>query len=209
MGNGLVTLTRCNEIVSTRRWAQQSASARAARRNVHVYVKSGRCGFTWWRNSWLWEHFPPAAFCTALGLQWRHNERNCVSNHQPRDCLLKRLFSGRSKKTPKLLVTGLWEFTGDREFPAQRARNAENVSIWWRHHGEPAPCSFNIYSVVGTISWIHQIVTLRVRTCWLEIFQNSNTLYLIFLQLCQIKMLQISRQQYCRDMCKISLWCRG
>ena len=27
-----------------------------------------------------------------------------------------------------------WEFTG--EFPAQRASNAENVSIWWRHHGD-------------------------------------------------------------------------
>ena len=26
------------------------------------------------------------------------------------------------------------EFTGDREFPAQRASYAENVSIWWRHH---------------------------------------------------------------------------
>ena len=25
-----------------------------------------------------------------------------------------------------------WEFTG--EFPAQMASNAENVSIWWRHH---------------------------------------------------------------------------
>ena len=26
------------------------------------------------------------------------------------------------------------EFTGAAEFPAQRASNAENVSIWWRHH---------------------------------------------------------------------------
>ena len=26
------------------------------------------------------------------------------------------------------------ETTGTGEFPAQRARNAENVSIWWRHH---------------------------------------------------------------------------
>ena len=26
------------------------------------------------------------------------------------------------------------EFTGAGEFPAQRASNAENVSIWWRHH---------------------------------------------------------------------------
>ena len=28
------------------------------------------------------------------------------------------------------------EFTGTGEFPAQMASNAENVSIWWRHHGE-------------------------------------------------------------------------
>ena len=27
------------------------------------------------------------------------------------------------------------EFTGTGEFPAQTASNAENVSIWWRHHG--------------------------------------------------------------------------
>ena len=29
----------------------------------------------------------------------------------------------------------LWgESSGDRGFPLQRASNAENVSIWWRHH---------------------------------------------------------------------------
>ena len=42
----------------------------------------------------------------------------------------------RSKKTSKLRVTGLCAgnspMTG--EFPAQMASNAENVSIWWRHH---------------------------------------------------------------------------
>ena len=26
------------------------------------------------------------------------------------------------------------EFTETGEFPAQRSSNAENVSIWWRHH---------------------------------------------------------------------------
>ena len=31
-------------------------------------------------------------------LQWRHNEPDCVSNHQPHDCLLNRLFRHRSKK---------------------------------------------------------------------------------------------------------------
>ena len=42
----------------------------------------------------------------------------------------------RSKKTPKLCVTLLCEgksaVTG--EFSEQIASNAENVSIWWRHH---------------------------------------------------------------------------
>ena len=42
----------------------------------------------------------------------------------------------RSKKTSKLRVTGLCVGTSPEtgEFPAQRASNAENVSIWWRHH---------------------------------------------------------------------------
>ena len=61
-----------------------------------------------------------------LYIQWRHNEFDSVSNHQPHDYLLNRLFRGRSKKTSKLRLTG--------EFPAQRASNAENVSIWWCHH---------------------------------------------------------------------------
>ena len=57
-------------------------------------------------------------------LQWRHNEPDCVSNHQLHDCLLNRLFRRRSKKTSKLRVTGLdVENTG--EFPTQMASNAE------------------------------------------------------------------------------------
>ena len=69
-------------------------------------------------------------------LQWRHNGRDSVSNHQPHDCLLNRLFRRRSKKTSKLRVTGLCvgNSPGTGEFPAQMASNAENVSIWWRHH---------------------------------------------------------------------------
>ena len=67
---------------------------------------------------------------------WRHNGHDCVSNHQPCDCLLNRLFRHRSKKTSRPRVTGLCAenspVTG--EFPAQMVSNAENVSIWWRHH---------------------------------------------------------------------------
>ena len=69
-------------------------------------------------------------------LQWRHNGHDGISNHQPHDCLLKGLFGRRSKKTSNLRVTGLCAETG--EFTAQMASNAENVSIWWRHHGTSA-----------------------------------------------------------------------
>ena len=69
-------------------------------------------------------------------LRWRHNGHDGVSDHQPPDCLPKRLFRRTSKKTPKLRVTGLCEgnspVTG--EFPIQMASNAENASIRWRHN---------------------------------------------------------------------------
>ena len=41
-----------------------------------------------------------------MPLRWRHNERDCVSNHQPHDCLNNRVLS---KKTSKLRITGLCE----------------------------------------------------------------------------------------------------
>ena len=72
-------------------------------------------------------------------LYWRQNGHDSVTNHQPCDCLLNRLFRRRSKKTSKLRVTGLCvgNSPGTGELPAQRASNAENVSIWWRHHVNP------------------------------------------------------------------------
>ena len=86
-------------------------------------------------------HFPwhqqPSWWYRLVGtLQWRHNGRNSVSNHQPHDCLLNCLFTRRSRKTSKPRVTGLCagNSQGTGEFPAQVASNAENVSIWWRHH---------------------------------------------------------------------------
>ena len=71
-----------------------------------------------------------------ITLRWRHNGRDGVSNHQPHHCLLSHLFGRRSKKNSKLRVTGLCagNSPGIGEFPAQMASNAENASIWWRHH---------------------------------------------------------------------------
>ena len=92
----------------------------------------------------------------GLTLRWRHNGRNGVSNHQPHDCLLNRLFRRRSKKTSKFRVTGLCagNSPGTGEFPAQLASNAENVSIGWRHHGcfkfiIQFPNSLAFYCILG------------------------------------------------------------
>ena len=88
------------------------------------HLTANDCGVRW--NSGL-----------AIALQWRHNGRDSVSNHQPHHCLLKCLFRRRWKKTSKPRITGLCvgktPVTG--EFPAKMASNAENVSSWWRHHG--------------------------------------------------------------------------
>ena len=64
-------------------------------------------------------------------LQWRHDEHDSVSNHKPHACLLNRLFKAQIKENIKA-PRHWWPVTS--EFPAQRASNAENISIWWRHH---------------------------------------------------------------------------
>ena len=60
-------------------------------------------------------------------LQWLHNERDGVLNHQPHDGLVNRLFKAQIEENIKAPLTG--------EFPAQRASNAEHVFIWWHRHG--------------------------------------------------------------------------
>ena len=107
-------------------------------------------------------------------LQWRQNERDGVSNRQPHNCLLNRLFRRRSKKTSKPRVTGLCEGNSPviSEFPTQRASNAESVSIWWRHH-ENCPICENVsqhpYSQSNFEKYITTCIPLcshHQRACW-------------------------------------------
>ena len=70
-------------------------------------------------------------------LQWRHNGRDGVSNHQPHDCLLNRLFRRRSKKTSKLRVTGLcvrgihrWPVNSPHKWPVTRKCFHLMTSSW-------------------------------------------------------------------------------
>ena len=62
-----------------------------------------------------------------LSVQWRNNGRDGVSNHQPHDYWLNRLFRRSSKSTSKLRVYGLCQINspGAVESPTQRASNAE------------------------------------------------------------------------------------
>ena len=103
-------------------------------------------------------------------LQWRHNECDGISDHQPHDCLLKRLFRRRSKKISKLCVTGLCAgnspVTG--EFPTKSDSNAENVSIWRHHHDlcEKKSCSMNRGDLIDT-TIRHDMQTLSaLLTLW-------------------------------------------
>ena len=84
---------------------------------------------------WHWGNhviFLVPALYSNTPLQWRHNGRDSISNHQPHDCLLNRLLRRRSRKTSKLPVTGLCvgNSPGTGEFPAQMASYGENVSIF-------------------------------------------------------------------------------
>ena len=87
---------------------------------------------------WWWSRPIPYHSCDITPLLWCHNGRDGVSNHQPHDCLLNRLFRPRSKQTSKLRVAGLCagNSPGTGEFPTQMASYAENVSNWWHHHAK-------------------------------------------------------------------------
>ena len=97
------------------------------------------------------------AYYQFLGvvLQWRPNGLDGVSDHQPYDCLLSRLFSHRSKKASKLRITGLCAgnspVTG--EFP---------------HKGPVTRKMFPFDDVIMAWAHINQVMNL-VSAPWLEL----------------------------------------
>ena len=75
---------------------------------VFLVLFSSTCTCRWPERSTLW--------------QWRHNEPDGVSNHQPHNCLPNRLFRHRSKKTSKRHWPLCGEFTGDRWIPRTKGQ---------------------------------------------------------------------------------------
>ena len=126
-----------------------------------------------------------------------HDGCDGVSNRQPHDCLLNRSFRCRSKKTSKLRVTGLCERNSPviGEFPAQKANNAENVSIWWRHHVEIEIFFFHV-SLPGyqrfcvrfvdrvTLSKMAEEITRSLASLWVSNVKSLWTNTNAFLHFC-------------------------
>ena len=112
------------------------------------------------KQSPLW--YAPQCLCTTIRNTHYIDVTMSISNHQPHDCLLSRFFRRRSKKTPKLRVTGLCAgnspVTG--EFPTQMASNAENVSIWWRHH---------VNSIIGSVAHTPPMFPLLYISWWVDV----------------------------------------
>ena len=83
--------------------------------NWHTWVGGINChtwvgGINW--HTWV-------GGIGTFSLQWRHNGSDGVSNHQPNDCLLNRLFKVQIKENIKALPHWplWWEFTGDWWIP--------------------------------------------------------------------------------------------
>ena len=88
------------------------------RNRVHIVLMV--CKFPYDNICVLHKFVPCIVTYQVEALLWRHNGRYGISNHQPHDCLLNRLFWCRSKKTWKLHWPLCGEFTRTGEFPAHK-----------------------------------------------------------------------------------------
>ena len=103
--------------------------------DLRLHKRMSKQSWGWWFETPsrpLWRH------CNVNS--WYHimmssHERHVLSNHRSLGCLFNCLFGPTSRKhqSPHYgLCEGNSPVSG--EFPAQATSNAENSSIWWRHH---------------------------------------------------------------------------
>ena len=90
-------------------------------------------------------------------LLWRHNEHDSVSNHQPRGCLLDRLFRRRPKKhQSSASLAFVWGIHRDRWIPRTKGQLRGKcfhlmTSSWYqfyRYQSDPLSCIY-----VSTCIW--------------------------------------------------------
>ena len=96
----------------------------------------------------------------SIQLQWRHNERHGVSNHQSHECLLNRFSMRRSKKTSKLRVTGFvrgihrWPVNSPQKRPVARKMFPFDDVIMHSLNPEKWGCNFKwvIFKLISRIT---------------------------------------------------------
>ena len=141
----------------------------------------------------------------SASLHWFHNKRDGVSNHQRLDCLLNRLFRHRTKKTPKLRVTGLCEgnppVTGG--FPSQSSVTRKKlpfddiIVIRWIHKRYPI-IVMNNKDVICNISQ-EMCVRVCVLFCFVVVLYQSaypgSPSGLLFWQKCNVTIAPVPVQK--------------
>ena len=132
-------------------------------------------------------------------LQWRQNGRDGVSNHQPHDCLLNRLFGRRSNKTSKLRVPGLCagNSPGTGEFPAQRSSNAKIFPF--------DDVMMGVHDVLRYPGYGSVIASLEYPGIWfLHLFIDPYPRYLILIHNTHMRF--VCFQMYCMMMSSETYW---
>ena len=128
-----VIMWRCCFVLERPIWQEQSLKGLGQwcrvciRNSLHVYYIRILLLLTPCYRFRRYGHpIPPRIVNTikTVSLQWRHNERVGVSNHQPRDCLLYCLCKAQIKENIK--APRHWplrgEFTGDRWIPRTKGQ---------------------------------------------------------------------------------------
>ena len=118
--------------------------------------------------------FSPTCAISLWTLQWRHNERDSVPNHQPHDCWLKLLSRDRWKRTSKLRVTGplCGEFTG-------YMLPFDDVIMWIMWNSKDKLNFFNIQCVKGVHNHSSRKVRIIIKIRKVSI--NVDTVRVIFI----------------------------
>ena len=94
---------------------------------VNSYKNKFYCECYIFRGSRYITTFWNTCLCCSVQLQWRHNERDGVSNYRPFDCFLYIFFQAQIKENLK--ASRHWPLWGEppltSSFSSQRASNAE------------------------------------------------------------------------------------
>ena len=153
---------------------------------VLIPISKCRCMHHHWK---VFECLPVMKF----SLQWRHNGRNGVSKHRCLGCLHNRLLRRRSKKTPKIRVTGLcggihrWTVNSPHKWPITRKMFPfDDVIMWyggfdyihtkpWDALTHPCPNFNDGLAKLPLQIWYGYAIQIQIQNCLL-VYQKAQVL---------------------------------